>query len=304
MTLNNPNFTTYLPERVHRINNFLAKILPTATQIPQNLHAAMRYAVLNGGKRLRPILVYLTGEIFGASLDQLDAVAAALELIHSSSLVHDDLPAMDNDTLRRGKPTCHIAFDEATAILVGDALILLAFDILAANETLDATIRTKLMRTLAIASGSHGMAGGQDLDIQATKQPLPLEQLEYMYRLKTGALISASIQMGTLAAGVTYTTTYKDLDTFANALGLAFQIQDDILDIESSEKVLGKNINSDKNKGKITYPELVGLNNAKTKVETLWKEAFMAVDNLATHNSVYDLALLKAFATYVKQRNF
>lgn len=292
-------FEEYLLQRQGRINGVLEKLLPLATEAPTNLHSAMRYAVLNGGKRLRPILIYLVGETFGVELEQLDTAAAAIEFIHSASLVHDDLPAMDNDTLRRGKPTCHVAFDEATAILVGDALILFAFAVISNEQKLTATINNKITGILAQASGSRGMTGGQDMDIVALESPLSASDTEIMYKLKTGALIRASVAMAAAVAKINDATTVRLLDKFAENIGLAFQIQDDILDIESTAAKLGKNAQSDRRKGKLTYPEIVGLDDAKLEVARLWQEAHAALEQLKINTD-----LLKSFAAYVMQRDF
>jgi geranylgeranyl pyrophosphate synthase len=225
------------------------------------LREAMRYSVLGGGKRLRPVLVYATGETFGADLERLDAPAAAVELVHVYSLVHDDLPAMDDDDLRRGRPTCHRAFDEATAILVGDALQALAFEVLATAPTLpDAGERTQLsmIRILARATGTGGMAGGQAIDLSAVGRSLTLDALENMHRRKTGALIQASVLLGATAAGVD-SPAIATLASFGGEIGLAFQIQDDILDVEGDAEVLGKSTGTDAARAKPTYPSTVGL---------------------------------------------
>lgn len=292
-------FESYLQKRQERINSVLPHLLPSQDELPFNLHQAMHYAVMNGGKRLRPILVYAVGETFGASLEQLDATAAAIEFIHSASLVHDDLPAMDNDTLRRGKPTCHIAFDEATAILVGDALILHAFVVISNDHNLSLSVRAKLVATLATASGSRGMCGGQDIDIMALQKPLSVAESEIMYKLKTGALLRASVALGAIAARVINKKTLMLLDKFADALGFAFQIQDDILDIESNAAKLGKNTQQDKTKGKVTYPELIGIENAKAQVKELWQTA---QESLVVINS--DTHLLQKLAEYIMRREY
>lgn len=229
----------YLAHRKERIDQALTELLPSCTQDPKRLHDAMRYAVLNGGKRLRPLLVYATGETFGASLTTLDRAACAVELIHAYSLVHDDLPAMDNDDLRRGIPTCHKAFDETTAILVGDALQALAFEIIASSQEthLSPTQQLNMLTILAKASGSFGMVGGQALEFSWADQKINLEQQETIHLLKTGALITASIQLGAIAANVS-SNELNILTQFGNTLGLAFQIQDDIQDykIEQSSR--------------------------------------------------------------------
>ena len=227
----------------------------------------MRHATLGGGKRIRPLLVYAAGSLFGTDERWLDAPATAVEMIHAYSLVHDDLPAMDDDALRRGKPTVHVAFDEATAILAGDALQALAFSLLA-EAPVSAELRVAWLRSLASASGVSGMCGGQALDVDATGQLQSLAQLERMHALKTGALIRASVRMGALA-GTVDEGTLQVLDGFAQALGLAFQVRDDILDVESSSEALGKTAGKDAAQAKSTYPALLGMEGAKAKLKEL-----------------------------------
>ncbi len=241
--------------------------LPAPNNSPERLHQAMRYATLDGGKRVRPALVYATGHLFGVSLATLDVPACAVELIHAYSLVHDDLPAMDDDDLRRGRPTCHRAFDEATAILAGDALQTFAFELLAADPalTIPVSARLKMVATLARASGVAGMCGGQALDIDATGHSLDLAGLSRMHRYKTGALIRASVRLGALAAPTVTEPQLERLDQFADAIGLAFQIRDDILDVEGDTAEMGKNQGSDEQRNKSTYTRLLGLEGAKAK---------------------------------------
>jgi len=277
-------FTSYdnncagLPSlKLKRLPEFLARIrariesalddrLPTTDTEPRRLHAAMRYVTLGGGKRLRAALVFATGEALGAHPDTLDVPACALELVHAYSLVHDDLPAMDNDDLRRGKPTCHKAFDEATAILTGDALHTLAFELLAQDPALvvDPAQRLRMLSQLARAAGSIGMAGGQAIDLGAVGKPLTLAGLEDMHTRKTGALVRASVLLGALCAPDIDAAQLARLDTYAGAIGLAFQITDDILDVEGDTAVLGKTQGSDQKYAKPTYPALLGLERAKT----------------------------------------
>ena len=230
-----PRHAANAAESASRADAALARALPDASRAPLELHRAMHYAVLGGGKRLRPLLVYATAAAFGAPPAPLDAVAAAVEIIHAYSLVHDDLPAMDDDSLRRGRPTCHVAFGEAMAILAGDALQALAFDVLASDATLavDAATRLDMLRVLAAACGSHGMAGGQAFDLAATGSMLSATELERMHVHKTGALIRASVRLGALAAGMWDASTLDALDRYGHAVGLAFQIRDDLLDIEA-----------------------------------------------------------------------
>ena len=244
-----------------RIESVLDAALPSEKHAPRRLHQAMRYATLGGGKRIRACLVYASGSLFNASEQTLDAAAAAVEMTHAYSLIHDDLPAMDNDTIRRGKPTLHIAFDEATAILAGDALQTQAYLNLAQAHTSDAT-RVAILRCLAEASGAAGMCGGQQMDMDATNQALSLSQLETLHSLKTGALIRASVRMGAVIGNAT-SAELAALDQFAHALGLAFQIRDDILDIEASSEQLGKTAGKDVEQNKSTYPNLLGM--AETK---------------------------------------
>lgn len=258
-----------------RIERVLDAALPTAAAIPQRLHAAQRYSVLGGGKRLRPVLVYCTGEALGLDADTLDAPAAAVELIHAYSLVHDDLPAMDDDDLRRGQPTTHRAFDEATAILAGDALQVAAFSLLAreTNPNITPSARLQMVRILADASGTAGMAGGQALDLAAVGRSLSLEELEAMHRLKTGALIRASVLLAAAAAPQLGAEAYQALDAYAQDIGLAFQIQDDILDVEGNTRDLGKNVGADAAKSKPTYASLLGLQGAKERAQALKNRA-------------------------------
>ncbi|MDY4295128.1 MULTISPECIES: polyprenyl synthetase family protein [Xanthomonas] len=251
-----------------RVEAGLQAQLPAATLAPQRLHAAMRHATLGGGKRMRPLLVYASGALFGADAARLDAPALAVELIHAYSLVHDDLPAMDDDALRRGQPTVHIAFDEATAILAGDALQSLAFALLANAEDAAPTLRVQWLQTLAEAAGAAGMCGGQALDIDATGRVQALADLQRMHALKTGALIRASVRLGALGGGAA-ADALAQLDTFATALGLAFQVRDDILDVEASSEQLGKTAGKDAAQAKSTYPALLGMDGAKAKLAEL-----------------------------------
>lgn len=281
--MNKTDFNKKADELRQRVHEQLEHHLPPAEQAPTRLHQAMRYAVLNGGKRIRALLVYLTGESFGADLDNLDMPACAVELIHAYSLVHDDLPAMDDDDLRRGHPTCHKTFDEATAILVGDALQCLAIELLTQQRHQPSERIVQMIRCLIQASGSLGMAGGQSLDLEAEGQRPAVEVLEEIYRLKTGALIRASIELGALAAGF-LPIKNKSLEQFSDALGLAFQIQDDILDIESTTEVLGKRQGADIKRNKPTYPASIGMDQAKAKVAALSREARICLEELPIHS--------------------
>ncbi len=279
----------------------LEHYLPPVTTPPQRLHAAMHYALFTGGKRIRPLLVYATGEALAIKSSQLDAIACAIECIHAYSLIHDDLPAMDDDDLRRGLPTCHKAFDEATAILAGDALQTLAYEILSTESLNDnsAEQRLAMLQTLAFASGSRGMAGGQALDLAATGQALTLAQLETIHTLKTGALIQASVKMAALAADNLSIEQQKSLHYFAQCLGLAFQIQDDILDIEVPTVILGKQQGADISRNKATYPQLLGLENAKQKAAQLLSEGIAALQIFGAKAE-----LLIGIAHYIIQRQF
>jgi farnesyl diphosphate synthase len=265
-----------------RIETVLAAQLPVASDSPQRLHAAMRYSVLNGGKRVRPVLIYATGRTLGVAEAQLDAAACAIELIHAYSLVHDDLPAMDDDDLRRGRPTCHKAFDEATAILVGDALQVLAFQILARDAHLprDPVCRLKLIDILATESGTTGMAGGQALDLAAQGRQLSLAEVEHMHACKTGALIRASVMMAAACAPAISSQVTSALERYATAIGLAFQIQDDLLDIEGDPSLLGKATGADQAHHKPTYPAVSGLTAAKERVVTLHLQALAELNPL------------------------
>ncbi len=252
-----PMATEVFARRAARIHAVLDHALPDPGTSPQRLHAAMRYAVLGDGKRMRPQLVYAAGVACGATEDMLDAPAAAVELVHAYSLVHDDLPSMDDDAWRRGRATVHVAFDEATAILAGDALQAFALEMLVAVGS-DASLRIELMATLVRASGAAGMCGGQAMDLAATGSVQSRDALERMHALKTGALIRASVRMGALCAHADAATLVQ-LDVYARALGLAFQIRDDILDVEGSSTQLGKTAGKDAQMSKSTYPALIGM---------------------------------------------
>ncbi len=262
-----------------RAESVLERTLPASTQAPSNLHRAMRYSTLGGGKRLRPCLAYSAALACGGTLEQADASAAAVEMIHAYSLIHDDLPAMDDDDLRRGKPTCHVAFNEATAILAGDALQALAFEVLA-NDTgadRDAATQVEMLRLLALACGSQGMAGGQAIDLDAVGRSLTRDELERMHAHKTGALIRASVQLGALAAGERDAARIAALLRYGQALGLAFQIRDDILDIEGETHVIGKPQGSDAAQNKPTYPAILGLAESRALAAQLRAEAIAAL---------------------------
>jgi len=263
-----------------RLDTYLDATLPAATTHPAHLHEAMRYAVLGEGKRIRPTLVYAGGLAVGANQETLDAPAGAIEFIHAYSLIHDDLPAMDDDELRRGKPSCHCAFGEATAILAGDALQSLAFQVLANNTATGVTdsTRLKMIKTLALASGSRGMAGGQAIDLAATGQLQNIAELEDMHIHKTGALIRASLVLGAVNGTDTDSTQLEKLDHYAKCIGLAFQIRDDILDVEGEASTLGKNPGVDQSGEKSTYPALMGLEAARQRADELHSEAMDSLE--------------------------
>jgi len=269
-----------------RIERVLARYLELP-EIPgtERLREAMRYSVLGGGKRLRPVLVYATGECLGASLDQLDAAAAAVEFVHVYSLVHDDLPAMDDDDLRRGRPTCHRAFDEATAMLAGDALQALAFDVLAGPDddvAIPAAARLAMLRLLSRSAGTAGMAGGQAIDLASVGARLSAQAVENMHRRKTGALIQGSVLIGATAAGLSAGAQFEALRRYGADIGLAFQIQDDILDVEGDATLLGKATGADAARSKPTYPSTVGIDAARKRALELRDSAVAALAPLGT----------------------
>ncbi len=278
-----------MKEKLERYQARIEQVLDRCLTLPASgtvrLREGMRYSVLGGGKRLRPILVYATGEALGAPLEYLDVPAAAVELVHVYSLVHDDLPAMDDDDLRRGRPTCHRAFDEATAILVGDALQALAFDVLAhdVSGNVSATARLEMIRILAYASGTSGMAGGQAIDLASVGQSLSAEDVENMHRRKTGALIQCSVLLGATAAGLEAGPKLDALKRFGADIGLAFQIQDDILDIEGETAVIGKSAGADIARNKPTYPSTIGLPSARARAQELCDGAIAALEPLGPH---------------------
>ena len=260
-----------------RVESAMDRWLPAATVAPTRLHEAMRYAVLGGGKRVRPLLIYATGETLGVAPPHLDAAAAAVEMVHAYSLIHDDLPAMDDDDLRRGRPTCHRAFDEATAILAGDALQALALEVLACDDGVPAPRRAAMLAVLARASGSRGMAGGQAIDLEAERTTQTLAELEGMHALKTGALIGAAITLALTAAGERSAAERDALARFGDAIGLAFQVRDDILDVVGETEVLGKPQGSDERHEKSTFPALLGLDGARRHVAALKTDALAAL---------------------------
>lgn len=298
--MTNFDFETYFSECRNRVDEKLQQYLSFPDSRCNLLTEAMRYATLNGGKRVRPLLSYATAEALGADKTAADLAACAVELVHSYSLVHDDLPAMDDDDLRRGKPTCHIQFDEATAILAGDALQSYAFELLAEGDAphLNAPDRLQLIQALAYASGTYGMAAGQSLDLQAEGKDLTLQELENIHIHKTGKLISASVKMGAICAKSTDQETLQALDLYASAIGLAFQVQDDILDIISDTDTLGKPQGADLELAKATYPAILGLEQAKQKANELYESALSA---LSTFN--HRAEPLRELAKYIVTRS-
>ena len=283
-----------------RIACVLNNLIDKQNNTDETLKSATRYSLLNGGKRLRPFLVYTTGKMLNAHDSDLDAAASAIECIHSYSLVHDDLPAMDDDDLRRGKPTCHIEFDEATAILAGDSLQTLAFETLSTHNFVGISYNQQvaLISVLAQASGLTGMCGGQSLDLAAADKAVSLEQLEQIHNLKTGALLRAAIKLGALCSPNCTSDILNKLDDFGKAIGLAFQVQDDILDIEADTETLGKPQGSDVAANKSTYPALLGLQGAKDKARQLYQDALKALDDINA-----DTSELQALATYIIERD-
>ncbi|WKX27379.1 (2E,6E)-farnesyl diphosphate synthase [Tatumella ptyseos] len=286
-----------------RIDRVLEECLENLTFQSIPLYKAMHHGVLLGGKRMRPFLVYATGEMFGIDPKVLDVPASAIEFIHAYSLIHDDLPAMDDDSLRRGQPTCHIAFGEDTAILAGDGLLTQAFTILSDNPMQGVSDKTRLamVSELARASGAAGMVLGQALDLQAEGKTLDLSALETIHRHKTGALIRAAIRLGALSAGEKSRQHLPVLDRYAEAIGLAFQVQDDILDVTGDSQITGKQQGMDIAHGKSTYPGLLGLDQARSKAQELYQEAIDALAQLEQHG--FNTQQLQALASYIVERN-
>ena len=269
-----PDFDAWSREVAARTEQALERLLPASRIAPQRLHDAMRYATLGGGKRVRAMLVFAGGELTGADPARLEVAAAAVEMIHAYSLIHDDLPCMDDDVLRRGKPTCHVEFDEATALLAGDALQSLAFQLLAEHRLADdPQAQLEMIRVFATACGSRGMAGGQAIDLDAVGKALTLPELEYMHILKTGALIRASVLLGARCGAPLDIPRLERLDRYAKCVGLAFQVVDDILDEEGDAQTLGKTAGKDRAAGKPTYTSLMSASEAKALAQDLLAEA-------------------------------
>jgi farnesyl diphosphate synthase len=273
-----PTLAQWMAARLAAFEVAATAQLPAADRAPQRLHQAMRYAVLDGGKRVRPLLVDAAGEVVGAPEPALRAAALAVEYVHAYSLIHDDLPCMDNDVLRRGKPTVHIAFDEATAMLAGDALQAEAFQAIA-EAPIEAGTRAALMAELAAAAGTRGMCGGQAIDLAAVGSSMSRAELEQMHGMKTGALLRAAVRMGALA-GAADAAVLAPLDRYAHAVGLAFQVVDDVLDVEATSQDLGKTAGKDAQQGKPTYVSMLGLTAARQWAERLRQDAHGALDTL------------------------
>ena len=273
-----PDFQVWASAHQSRFEDSLGRLLPLADIAPQRLHQAMRYSTLGGGKRVRPLLAFAAGELTDADSARVNIAAAAVELIHAYSLVHDDLPCMDNDVLRRGKPTCHVEYDEATALLVGDSLQSLAFQLLAENSLSDDPLRQlQMVKLLAIATGSRGMAGGQAIDLESVGKQLSVPELEFMHIRKTGALIRAAILLGAQCGSMLDETQQQRLDHFGKCLGLVFQVVDDVLDSESDTATLGKTAGKDAQQDKPTYVTLLGVQAAKKLASEIHVEALDAL---------------------------
>jgi geranylgeranyl diphosphate synthase, type II len=283
MRIDETTFESLVDEYQQRVDAALDRWLPPASVNPMRLHQAMRYAVLAPGKRVRPILVYSTAAALGIDLEKVDGAACAVEIIHAYSLIHDDLPAMDDDDLRRGRPTCHRKFDEATAILAGDALQALAFYIISHDPkmTSDANARLQMIENLAMFSGSRGMAGGQAIDLEAVGKRLNIAELEAMHIHKTGALIRTCIRLSALSCKGLSETDFKALDSYAKCIGLSFQVQDDILDVTGDTKTLGKTQGSDSARNKPTFPAILGLRESREKAAELHQQALQALSIFA-----------------------
>ncbi|MCP5205695.1 MAG: (2E,6E)-farnesyl diphosphate synthase [Hahellaceae bacterium] len=292
------DFPSFLASCAKDTEHALDLLLTRADIAHERLLQAMRYSTLNGGKRVRPALLIATAEAFGADRQSTLRPACAMEMIHVYSLIHDDLPAMDNDDLRRGKPTCHRAFDEATAILAGDALQALAFKVIAESKNFSAEHRLQMVSVLAAASGAEGMIAGQSIDLASVGQPLSIAQLESMHLYKTGALIEASVVLGAICAGKDNPETISALRSFARCIGLAFQVKDDILDVEADTATLGKQQGADAALNKPTYVSLLGLDGAKHKCRQLLELAKSELDLLVDA----DTSVLKALSDYIVSR--
>jgi farnesyl diphosphate synthase len=283
-----------------RMENVLSRVLPGAHLAPQRLHEAMRYAALEGGKRVRPLLCFAAGGVSGAAAERLEIAAAAVELVHAYSLVHDDLPCMDDDTLRRGKPTVHVEYDEATALLAGDALQALAFQLLSEHQLADEPrVQLEMVQALAVAAGSRGMAGGQQIDLEATGRALSVPELELLHIHKTGALIRAAVLLGAFCGNGLSQKELSSLDRYAKAVGLAFQVVDDVLDYDANTATLGKTAGKDQKQGKPTYVSAMGLGPARQLAQDLRQEAHTALEGLGAKAQ-----RLKQLADFIVLRKF
>jgi farnesyl diphosphate synthase len=291
-------FESRIAHYTERVAQKLDSVLPPVTESPRKLHDAMRYAVFNGGKRVRPLLVYAAGGCLNVPERVLDAPAAAIELIHAFSLVHDDLPAMDNDDLRRGKPTLHRKYDEATAILAADALQPLAFSVLADIPDVPPRSQARLVKLVADACGSIGMTGGQSLDLDAEGRSLTADEIEHMYALKTGALIHAAVVSAPLLANNVDTERASAIDAFGRTIGIAFQIRDDILDVEGDTQVIGKQSGADQHLKKATYPGLMGLDQARKRCDELLQSAVEKLNDFGE-----DADSLRWLARFIVERS-
>lgn len=281
--MNTTKFVDWMAAIQGRVELALARFLPPADRAPTRLHSAMRYATLGNGKRVRPLLAFAAGELTEAPVERLEVVACAVEMIHTYSLVHDDLPCMDDDVLRRGRPTCHVEYDEPTALLVGDSLQSLAFELIARDSLGHAAAQPlEMIALLAHASGSHGMAGGQAIDLAAVGQTLNQPELELMHSLKTGALIRAATLLGALCGRSLAPEEREALDRFAKRAGLLFQVVDDILDCTATTATLGKTAGKDRVAEKPTYVSLLGLENARTYAEQLQQDTLAALQIFGT----------------------
>jgi farnesyl diphosphate synthase len=283
-----------------RMEAALARLLPAAHIAPARLHEAMRYAVLEGGKRVRPLLAFAAGELAGASAQRLEIAAAAVEMIHAYSLVHDDMPCMDDDVLRRGKPTVHVEYDQATALLVGDALQSLAFQLLSEHKLAEEPqVQLEMLKALALAAGSRGMAGGQQIDLESTGSALTLPELEFMHIHKTGALIRAAVLLGSSCGSRLSEAEKQNLNRYGEAIGLAFQVVDDVLDYDASTATLGKTAGKDSKQGKPTYVSALGIVGAKELAQELRAQAIAALETFGER-----AARLRALADFIVLRKF
>ncbi|MEQ1774443.1 MAG: polyprenyl synthetase family protein [Burkholderiales bacterium] len=297
---NSPDFQAWAAAGQSRIEAVLQKLLPAPEIAPQRLHQAMRYAVLGGGKRVRPLLAFAAGELSQADPERAALAGAAVEIIHAYSLVHDDLPCMDDDVLRRGKPTCHVEFDEPTALLVGDALQSLAFQVMTEYKLCDdAIVQLEMTKLLAAASGSRGMAGGQAIDLEAVGKVLTVPELEFMHVHKTGAIIRAAALLGLKCGAPVSAQEHAHVDTFAKLIGLAFQVVDDVLDVDATSATLGKTAGKDAEQGKPTYVSAMGLTRAKAFAEELRVEAMKSLESFGTR-----ALRLRQLADFIVLRKF